>query len=62
MVVRNNMDRYQLAIDSLARLPAWAAKSEPAVREFRARLVSHRAFIVQHGEDPPEIQNWRWTE
>jgi xylulose-5-phosphate/fructose-6-phosphate phosphoketolase len=61
MVVRNNMDRFQLAIDSLARLSAWSAKSEPAVREFRARLASHRAFIVQHGEDPPEIQNWRWT-
>jgi xylulose-5-phosphate/fructose-6-phosphate phosphoketolase len=61
MVVRNNMDRYQLAIDSLARLPAWTAKSAPAVRDFRARLASHRAFIVQHGEDPPEIQNWRWN-
>jgi xylulose-5-phosphate/fructose-6-phosphate phosphoketolase len=61
MVVRNNMDRYQLAIDSLARLPAWTAKSASAVRDFRARLASHRAFIVQHGEDPPEIQNWRWT-
>src|SRR5439155_20670706 len=61
MVVRNNMDRYQLAIDSLARLPAGTPKSEAAVRDFRARLASHRAFIVQHGEDPPEIQNWRWT-
>ena len=61
MVVRNNMDRYQLAIDSLARLPAWSAKSEPAVLEFRARLASHRAFIVKNGEDMPEIQNWRWT-
>jgi xylulose-5-phosphate/fructose-6-phosphate phosphoketolase len=60
MVVRNNMDRYQLAIDALARLPEWRTKSDSAVQAFRARLALHRSYIVQHGEDLPEIQNWRW--
>jgi xylulose-5-phosphate/fructose-6-phosphate phosphoketolase len=60
MVVRNNMDRYQLAIDALARLPEWKTKSDSAVQAFRARLALHRSYIVQHGEDLPEIQNWRW--
>jgi xylulose-5-phosphate/fructose-6-phosphate phosphoketolase len=60
MVVRNNMDRYQLAIDALARLPAWKTKSDWAVQSFRAKLALHRAYIVQHGEDMPEVQNWRW--
>jgi xylulose-5-phosphate/fructose-6-phosphate phosphoketolase len=60
MVVRNNMDRYQLAIDALARLPAWTAKSDPAVQTFRAKLALHRDYIVQHGEDMPEIRDWVW--
>ena len=61
MVVRNNMDRFQLAIDSLARLPDWEARSAAAVEAFRAKLASHAAYVVEHGEDLPEIQNWRWT-
>jgi xylulose-5-phosphate/fructose-6-phosphate phosphoketolase len=61
MVVRNNMDRFQLAIDSIARLPAWKTSSDDAVRRFRAKLVEHRAYVVEHGEDMPEVRDWRWT-
>jgi xylulose-5-phosphate/fructose-6-phosphate phosphoketolase len=61
MVVRNNMDRFQLAIDSLKRLPEWETRSAAAVEAFRAKLASHAAYVVEHGEDLPEIQNWRWT-
>jgi xylulose-5-phosphate/fructose-6-phosphate phosphoketolase len=60
MVVRNNMDRYQLAIDSLARLPEWKTRSAAAVEMFRAKLAQHRAFIAKEGEDMPEIRDWRW--
>jgi xylulose-5-phosphate/fructose-6-phosphate phosphoketolase len=61
MVVRNNMDRFQLAIDSLKRLPKWEMRSAAAVEAFRAKLASHAAYVVEHGEDLPEIQSWRWT-
>jgi xylulose-5-phosphate/fructose-6-phosphate phosphoketolase len=61
MVVRNNMDRFQLAIDSLARLPEWKARSAAAVEAFRAELARHAAYVVEHGEDLPEIQSWRWA-
>jgi xylulose-5-phosphate/fructose-6-phosphate phosphoketolase len=61
MVVRNNMDRFQLAIDSLKRLPKWETRSVAAVEAFRAKLASHAAYVVEHGEDLPEIQSWRWT-
>ena len=61
MVVRNNMDRFQLAIDALARLPEWKTKSDAAVQGFRAKLALHRSYVVQNGEDLPEVQNWRWT-
>jgi len=61
MVVRNNMDRFQLAIDSLARLPEWATRSAAVVEAFRAELVRHAAYVVEHGEDLPEVQSWRWA-
>jgi xylulose-5-phosphate/fructose-6-phosphate phosphoketolase len=61
MVVRNNMDRFQLAIDSIARLPAWKTRADDAVRRFQEKLVEHRAYVVEHGEDMPEVRDWRWT-
>jgi len=62
MVVKNNMDRFQLAIDSLARLPEWTDRSRTAVEEFRAALKRHASYVVENGEDLPEVRNWRWTE
>jgi xylulose-5-phosphate/fructose-6-phosphate phosphoketolase len=61
MVVRNNMDRFQLAIDALARLPEWKKRSDAAVRAFRAKLALHASYVVEHGEDLPEVQSWRWA-
>jgi xylulose-5-phosphate/fructose-6-phosphate phosphoketolase len=61
MVVRNDMDRFQLAIDSLARLPEWETRSAAAVQAFRAARARHASYVVEHGEDLPEVQNWRWT-
>jgi xylulose-5-phosphate/fructose-6-phosphate phosphoketolase len=62
MVVRNNMDRFQLAIDSLRRLPEWETRSgsAAAVEAFRAKLARHASYVVEHGEDLPEVQSWRW--
>jgi xylulose-5-phosphate/fructose-6-phosphate phosphoketolase len=56
------MDRFQLAIDSLARLPEWTDRSRTAVEEFRAALTRHASYVVENGEDLPEVRNWRWTE
>jgi xylulose-5-phosphate/fructose-6-phosphate phosphoketolase len=61
MVVRNNMDRFQLAIDSLARLPEWQSRATSAVKAFRDALARHASYVVEHGEDLPEVQGWRWT-
>ncbi|MEP6471700.1 MAG: phosphoketolase family protein [Acidobacteriota bacterium] len=61
MVVRNDMDRFQLAIDALKRLPEWEDRSAAAVEAFRAARARHAAYVVEHGEDLPEIQSWRWT-
>jgi xylulose-5-phosphate/fructose-6-phosphate phosphoketolase len=60
MTVLNQLDRYHLAIAVVDRVPRLAALA-PALRERVAdRLRAHTAWIRQHGEDMPEIRDWRW--
>jgi xylulose-5-phosphate/fructose-6-phosphate phosphoketolase len=60
MVVLNNMDRFQLAIDTIRRIPG--LKAEDTVRSFQSKLAEHKEYIAAHGEDMPEIRNWRWSQ
>ncbi|HLJ28255.1 MAG TPA: phosphoketolase family protein [Candidatus Angelobacter sp.] len=60
MVVRNNMDRFQLAIDGLGRVSLFKESSDRAIQIFRNKLAEHARYIREHGEDMPEISNWRW--
>jgi xylulose-5-phosphate/fructose-6-phosphate phosphoketolase len=59
MVVLNNMDRFQLAIDTIHRIPG--LKAEDAVAFFQSKLAEHKKYVAAHGEDMPEVQNWRWS-
>jgi xylulose-5-phosphate/fructose-6-phosphate phosphoketolase len=60
MVVLNNMDRFQLAIDTIHRIPG--LKADDAVQFFQGKLAEHKKYIVSHGEDMPEISNWSWEQ
>jgi xylulose-5-phosphate/fructose-6-phosphate phosphoketolase len=60
MVVRNNMDRFQLAIDTIHRVPG--LKAEDAVALFQSKLAEHKEYVASHGEDMPEVVNWRWSQ
>jgi len=59
MVVRNNMDRFQLATDTIHRIPG--VKADDAVALFQSKLVEHKEYVASHGEDMPEVVNWRWS-
>jgi xylulose-5-phosphate/fructose-6-phosphate phosphoketolase len=60
MVVRNNMDRFQLAIDTIHRIPS--LKADDAVALFQRKLAEHKEYVAAHGEDMPEVVNWRWSK
>ncbi|MCX6503076.1 MAG: phosphoketolase family protein [Microbacterium sp.] len=61
MVMLNDIDRFQLAIDALDRVPG-AAEAHGELRQTLAdRRIRARAYTRAHGEDDPEISGWRWA-
>src|SRR6202040_762217 len=61
MVVRNDMDRFHLAIDVIDRVPWLSTRGAYAKQEFRDQLIEHRRYIERYGDDPPHIKDWRWS-
>jgi xylulose-5-phosphate/fructose-6-phosphate phosphoketolase len=60
MAVLNRLDRFHLAMDVIERVPGLGARAAHARQRFRDKLIDHRHYVDEHGEDMPEIQNWRW--
>jgi len=60
MVVLNGLDRYRLALDALGRIPRFADRMDAARARYWATMERHTLHIGEHGEDLPEVRNWRW--
>jgi xylulose-5-phosphate/fructose-6-phosphate phosphoketolase len=60
MAVRNDLDRFHLAIDAIDRVPGLAVRAAYVVQEARDLLTAHREYVREHGDDPDEIKDWRW--
>src|SRR6201992_177860 len=60
MVVLNELDRFHLAIEAIQRVPSLASKGLAAKQAFQAKLGEHYRYVRAHGQDMPEIENWRW--
>ncbi|WP_236646407.1 phosphoketolase family protein [Gemmatirosa kalamazoonensis] len=62
MTVLNDVDRFHLALDVLERVPRLRgdAAADAAAAHCRARLDEHHAYIRAHGDDLPEVRDWRW--
>ncbi len=60
MTVLNNLDRYHLAMDVIDRVPTLGPRAATARQYFADQRVRHRAYVDEHGEDLPEVRNWRW--
>ncbi|MDQ2639615.1 MAG: phosphoketolase family protein, partial [Pseudomonadota bacterium] len=58
MTVRNQLDRFHLVIDAITRVPGLAGRCGHVVELMRERLLAHRQYILQHGDDPPELKDW----
>ncbi|XSG83020.1 MAG: phosphoketolase family protein [Methyloligella sp. ZOD6] len=60
MAVLNGIDRFDLVIDVIDRVPGLSESAAQLRQTMRDKLADHHRYIVEHGEDMPEIRDWKW--
>jgi xylulose-5-phosphate/fructose-6-phosphate phosphoketolase len=60
MAVMNELDRFDLVDDVLDRVPRLQDRAAHAKEWLHNKLIEHKNYIIEHGEDMPEIRNWKW--
>ena len=60
MVVLNDLDRFHLVMDAAARVSKLAGKAADLTRRMQDKRAEHKRYIELHGDDMPEIRNWKW--
>jgi xylulose-5-phosphate/fructose-6-phosphate phosphoketolase len=60
MVVLNDLDRFHLVEDAIDRVPQLGSRAAYTKQLVRDKLIEHKQYVVEHGEDMPEVRNWKW--
>ncbi len=62
MRVQNDLDRFHLVQDVITRVPGLGSKGAYLKQWTQDKLIEHKHYINQHGQDLPEILNWTWQQ
>jgi len=60
MTVLNDLDRFHLAGDVIDRVPRLRDIAAHIKQDLRNKLIEHKRYIIKHGDDMPEIRDWKW--
>jgi len=60
MAVRNDIDRFHLVADVIDRVPKLSTVAAYAKQAIRDKLIEHAQYIGAHGDDLPEVRDWKW--
>src|SRR5579885_2538139 len=60
MTVLNDLDRFHLAMDVIDRVPRLQSVAAHQKQLLRNKLIEHKLYIAQYGDDMPQIRDWQW--
>lgn len=60
MVVLNELDRFHLAGDVVDRVSSIGSEGAYIKQALRDKLIEHKHYITTHGQDMPEVREWKW--
>ncbi|MDF5733459.1 MAG: phosphoketolase family protein [Rhizonema sp. PD38] len=60
MAVRNELDRFHLVIEVINRVPQLGYKAAYVKQMLLHKLIEHKEYVTTHGDDLPEIHDWKW--
>jgi len=60
MTVVNELDRFHLVMDVIERAHLNDAESKTLYEDMEKKLIEHKRYIIEHGEDIPEVREWVW--
>jgi hypothetical protein len=62
MTVLNDLDRFHLVMDTIDGVPRTGGKGIYLKQQLKDKLIEHRQYVDKHGQDMPEIRNWKWSD
>ena len=60
MCVLNNIDRFQLTLDAIKRVPRLKDQVDAAEQWYSEQIQRHKLYVSENGDDLPDVKNWRW--
>jgi xylulose-5-phosphate/fructose-6-phosphate phosphoketolase len=56
----NDLDRFHLVMDVIDRVPELGHLAADTRQAMQDKRVEHKAYIAKHGDDQPDIRDWKW--
>ena len=62
MVMLNDLDRYDLVIDVIDRIPFLQSTCATLRQHMADKRITAREYTREHGDDLPEVRDWVWPD